>query len=103
MDFFKPKIKLAAYSYSFPAILSLAPPLQPHAKRLRDDDSAAVGPSDIIQSRVAGPSPGKLAFCPRDGTKRRVQSEWFKPGVGKPWPSGQMWPIANILWPARLP
>ena len=77
MDIFKPKIKPAAYSYSSsagPATLSLTPPLQPPAKRLRDDDSAAVVPSDISQSRATGPSQGKLAFYPRDRRKRRVFS-----------------------------
>ena len=45
MDFFKPKIKPASSSScAGPAALSLTPPPQPPAKRLRDDNSAAFGP-----------------------------------------------------------
>ena len=69
MEFFKPRTKASQCSSSF---VSSVPP----AKRRCDDKH--IGTSDISQFREDRPTRGSCLSYPRDGTKRRVQPQWFK-------------------------
>ena len=69
MEFFKARTKASQCSSSF---VTSVPP----AKRRCEDKH--IGPSDISQSREDRPTRGSCLSYPRDGTKRRVQPQWFK-------------------------